>query len=75
MIALRARGIGATWTSLLTLRADEAARILAIPDGVTQTVLLPVGYTKDATLRPAARKGAREVTYWNRWGTLRDAPR
>jgi nitroreductase len=68
MLALRARGLGSTWTSLHLLDADGAARILGIPDGVTQTVLLPVGYTKNAVLKPAARKSAREVTYRNTWG-------
>ena len=67
MVALRARGIGSTWTSLLLLHAEETAAALGIPDGVTQTVLLPIGYTKDAKLKPAARKPAAEVTYWNRW--------
>jgi len=71
MVALRARGIGATWTSLLTFREDEVSAILGIPPGVTQTVLLPIGYTRDAKLGPAARRSAGEVTYWNRWGSLR----
>ena len=71
MVALRARGIGSTWTSLHLLHEAEAARTLGIPEGVTQTVLLPIGYTKDAKLRPAARKPAGEVTYWNRWGERR----
>ncbi len=68
MLALRARGLGSTWTSLHLLHADEAATALGIPEDVTQTVLLPVGYTKDAVLRPAARRPAAEVTYWNGWG-------
>jgi len=68
MLAMRARGIGTTWTSLLTSRSDEIARILGIPDGVTQTVMLPAAYTLGAKLRPAQRKPAREVTYWNAWG-------
>ncbi len=71
MVALRVRGIGSTWTSLHLLHADETARALGIPDGVTQTVLLPCGYTKDATLRPANRKPATEVAYWNQWGRPR----
>lgn len=71
MVALRARGLGATWTTLHLLHEAEAAEALGIPEGVTQTVLLPVGYVRDAVLRPAARKSAREVTYWNRWGTRR----
>jgi nitroreductase len=72
MLALRARGLGATWTSLLTFHSDEVARILAIPEGVTQTVLLPVGYMKDAVLRVASRKPAKEVTYWDAWGIKRN---
>ena len=74
MVALRARRIGSTWTSLLLLHEEEAARALGIPQGVTQTVLLPVGYMKDAKLRPAERKPAAEVTYWNRWGERRPLP-
>jgi nitroreductase len=68
MVALRARGIGSTWTSLHLLHEGATARLLGIPDGVTQTVLLPVGYMRDAKLRPAARKPAGEVTYWESWG-------
>lgn len=71
MVALRARGLGSTWTSLHLMNEREAAKLLGIPDDVTQTVLLPVGYTRDAVLAPAPRKGAREVTYWNEWGAAR----
>lgn len=68
MIALRARGLGSTWTTLHLLHEEEAARVLDIPGHVTQTVLIPLGYMKGAVLRKAERKAAREVTYWNRWG-------
>ena len=71
MLALRARGLGSTWTSLHLMHEDEAARALGIPDGVTQTILLPVGYMRDAVLKPAERHGPREVTYWNEWGAKR----
>ena len=71
MVALRTRGLGATWTTLHLQHEAETAAALGIPDGVTQTVLLPVGYTQGAVLKPAARKPAREVTYWNRWGERR----
>jgi hypothetical protein len=50
---------------------ERVAQALGIPDDVTQTILLPVAYTKDAVLRPAKRQGAGEVTYWNRWGSGR----
>jgi nitroreductase len=68
MLALRARGLGSTWTSLHLLHCDETAQLLGIPKGVTQTVLLPVGYTKDAVLKPARRRPAAEITYWEAWG-------
>ncbi len=71
MLALRARGLGTTWTTLLLQERDAVAEALGIPAGVTQTVLLPVAYTKDAKLRPASRKPAAEVAYWNRWGAPR----
>ena len=70
MLTLRARGIGATWTSLLSSRQQEVADVLAMPAGTIQTVMLPVGYTKGATLRRAARQPASSVTYFNRWGEL-----
>ena len=68
MLAMRARGIGTTWTSLLTSRKDEIAKILNIPEGVTQTVMLPAAYTLGARLKPADRKPAEEVTFWDKWG-------
>lgn len=71
MLALRARNIGSTWTSLLSSRQDAVATALGIPPGVTQTVMLPVGYTKGAVLRKANRQDAAEVTFWDRWGTRR----
>ena len=71
MLAFRARGLGTTWTSLLVFHAEEVARILDIPTGITQTVMLPVGYMKGAVLKPAKRKPPREVTFWDRWGAVR----
>lgn len=67
MLSLRARGIGATWTSLLSSRQAEIREILDMPEGALQTVMLPVGYTKDAKLKRAERQPAQSVTFWNRW--------
>ena len=72
MLSLRARGIGATWTSLLSSKQDEVANILNMPAGVVQTVMLPVGYTKGAVLKRADRLPAQQVTYWNAWGQHKD---
>ena len=68
MLALRARDLGATWTTLLSSRQSEIASILEIPESVVNTVMLPVGYTKGATLRRADRLAAVHVTYWDGWG-------
>lgn len=67
MLAMRARGIGTTWTSLLTSRHDEIAKILGVPAGVTQTVMLPAAYTLGARLKKAERLPAADVMFWERW--------
>lgn len=72
MLALRARGLGTTWTTLHLIHEREAAELLEIPPEITQTVLLPVAHMRDARLRPAERRPAREITYWNHWGQKRD---
>ena len=68
MLALRARGIGATWTSVLSAREKEVADILGIPQDVTQTIMLPIAYTKGVVLKPADRLPASEVTFIDSWG-------
>ncbi len=67
MVALRTRGLGSTWTTLLGRHDREVAELLSIPPHVTPTVLLPVGHTAGATLRRAERRPASEVMYWNAW--------
>jgi hypothetical protein len=38
-------------------------------------VMLPAAYTKNATLKPAARAPAAAVTFWESWGNNRfEAP-
>ena len=68
MLALRARDIGATWTTLLASRQAAVAQLLSLPEEATHLVMLPVGHMKDATLRKADRLPARTVTFWERWG-------
>ena len=69
MLALRARNLGATWTTLLSARQEEVAAIVDMPPGVVQTVMLPVAYTKNAKLKKAERQDATKVTYWDTWGS------
>jgi len=68
MLALRARGIGAAWTTLHLLYAQECNEVLGIPPDFTPVALLPVAYFKGQTFRKAARIPAEELTYWEAWG-------
>jgi nitroreductase len=67
MLAMRARGLGSTWTSLLASRQEALRELLGAPADAVLTVMFPVAYTRDAVLRPAQRQEARSVTFWNRW--------
>jgi nitroreductase len=71
MLALRARGIGSAWTTLHLMFEQEAARLLAIPETITQAALLPVAYFTGAGFRPARRLPSEERVYWDAWGRTR----
>jgi nitroreductase len=68
-LALRARGLGSTWTTLHLRHAAEVAELLGIPAGVTQVSLIPVAYTKGTDFKPAKRGPVSEITHWNHWGS------
>ncbi|CAN5491593.1 nitroreductase family protein [soil metagenome] len=67
MLALRSRGLGSAWTTLHLAFEQEAAELLGIPDTATQTALIPVAYYTGDDFRPAPRKPAGKVTYFNTW--------
>jgi nitroreductase len=67
MLALRSRGLGSAWTTLHLAHEREAGELLGIPDTVTQVALIPVAYYTGTDFKPARRKPAAEVTYWNAW--------
>ena len=67
-LALRARGLGSCLTTLHLAHADEAAALLGIPEGITQTALLPVAYTVGTDFKLAKRSPVSEITHWNSWG-------
>ena len=71
-LALRARGLGSAFTTLHLRRADDAARLLGIPDDIMQVALLPVAYTIGTEFKPAKRPPADTVTHWEHWDTERD---
>ena len=73
-LALRSRGLGSAWTTLHLGAADRVADLLNLPEGVTQIVLLPVAWTIGDDFRPAPRRPAREITWFDRWGRTTQRP-
>ena len=67
MLALRARGLGAAWTTLHLRYEREVAEILDLPDNLTQAVLLPVAYFTGDDFKPAKRQPASQAIHWNGW--------
>jgi len=67
LLAARARGIGGCLTTILRFADAEVREMLAIPDHVETTVMIPMGYARDK-FGPVVRRPAREVTYFDRWG-------
>jgi nitroreductase len=66
-LALRARGLGTTWTTLHLRYEREAAEVLGLPSHIRQGVLLPVAYTKGTNFRPGPRHDLDAVLHVNRW--------
>ena len=67
MLAARARGLGAAWTSLHLRYESEVARLLGLPAGVRQAALLPTAYYTGETFRPAKRQPLDEVLHVDAW--------
>ena len=71
MLALRARGLGSSWTTLHLMFERDAAQLLGVPDTVTQTALLPVAHYTGGDFKPAKRLPAEGRTHWEAWGRRR----
>ncbi|MGF7233360.1 MAG: nitroreductase family protein [Frankia sp.] len=67
MLALRARGLGAAWTTLHLGHAKQVAELLEIPPGISQGVLLPVAYSLGTDFKVAPRIPLERVVHRNRW--------
>ena len=72
-LALRSRGYGSVYTTLHLANEAEAARLLGLPEHVTQCGLVPVARVAGA-FRRAWREPVHEVAYLDRWGEPFDAP-
>jgi Nitroreductase family/Polyketide cyclase / dehydrase and lipid transport len=68
-LALRARGLGTTWVTAVLEREAPVKELLGIPQHMTEIVLLPVAWTKGTEFGRAPRHPAREITYFDRFGT------
>jgi nitroreductase len=68
MLAARARGLGSAWTTLHLLYERDAARLLGIPENVTQAALLPVAHFTGADFKPARRLPPGSLIHWDGWG-------
>jgi len=66
-LALRARGLGTTWTTLHLRYEQEAAEVLGLPANVRQGVLLPVAYTEGTDFKPGPRHDLDAVLHVNHW--------
>ena len=73
-LALRSRGLGSTLTTIHLQHADEAAALLGLPEGLMQTALLPVAYTKGLDFKPAKRPPVEDIVHWDAWDASRDGP-
>jgi nitroreductase len=66
-LALRARGLGSTMTTLHLLKEAEAAAILGLPENIMQVAMLPVAYTRGTDFKRAERPGPETIIHWNGW--------
>jgi len=66
-LALRSRGLGSTLTTLHLFREADAAKLLGIPEGVSQVALLPVAYTKGGDFKVAKRPAPETITSFDGW--------
>jgi len=71
LLALRSRGLGSVWTTAHLWNEADAARLLRIPETVTQVAMFPVAHTIGTDFKPAARPPAASVTFWETWGSAR----
>ncbi len=66
-VALRARGLGTSWTTAILGERDELATLLGVPPGNTQIAMIPVAWTIGTDFKRALRYPAREITFIDRY--------
>jgi nitroreductase len=66
LLACRAKGLGATLTSLHLFFEDEVNALLQLPPGVRTFAMIPVGYPT-GKFGPTKRLPVDDVIVWDRW--------
>jgi nitroreductase len=68
LLGLRAEGLGAAFTTLLTPAEADVKELLGIPDGVGLAGHISVGYREDPWPRKLSRSPVSEFAFAERWG-------
>jgi nitroreductase len=68
MLAARARGLAACWTTIHLFFEEEAAKVLDIPYGdVTQGGLITLAHALGTAFKPAQREPLSTIIHWDAW--------
>ena len=69
MLALRARGIGSSWTTvhLQDVYKERIQELFELPSGYTLGVFLPCGYYTGEDFKPATRPSVADSLHWEKW--------
>ena len=66
LLACRAKGLGATLTSLHLVHEQEINELLGLPDGIETYAMIPIGYPI-GNFGPTARKPVEDAIVWQQW--------
>ncbi|HET7049655.1 MAG TPA: nitroreductase family protein [Solirubrobacteraceae bacterium] len=68
LLGLRAEGLGAAFTTLLTPAEEEVRKLLALPDGIALAGHISVGHRADPWPTKLSRKPLSEFAFGERYG-------
>jgi len=68
LLGLRAEGLGASFTTLLTPAEPQVRELLGIPDGIGLAGHISVGYRADPWPKKLSRRPVSEFAFAERWG-------
>ncbi|MGZ6719544.1 MAG: nitroreductase family protein [Solirubrobacteraceae bacterium] len=68
LLGLRAEGLGAAFTTLLTPAEEEVRKLLALPDGIVLAGHISVGHRADPWPTKLSRKPVSEFAFGERYG-------